>query len=139
MQQFQVPQFITVEDKIIGPFTLKQFAFIGSGALLILFLGTIFQGFVFYVLMVFVGSLATSLAFLKINEQSLPLIIKNAFFYFIHPRLYIWKQEVAKKQSPKEAVKTPTVGITSMPKLSVSKLSDLAWSLDLKDKIRPDK
>jgi len=29
--QFQVPQFIEVEDKIIGPLTFKQFVFVGGG------------------------------------------------------------------------------------------------------------
>ncbi len=32
--QFSVPQFIDVEDKIIGPFTLKQFGFIFGGGLI---------------------------------------------------------------------------------------------------------
>ncbi|TSC61742.1 MAG: SsrA-binding protein, partial [Parcubacteria group bacterium Athens0416_74] len=29
--QFQVPQFIEVEDKIVGPLTFKQFVFIAGG------------------------------------------------------------------------------------------------------------
>ena len=33
--QFSVPQFIDVEDKIIGPFTLKQFGFIFGGGLIL--------------------------------------------------------------------------------------------------------
>jgi hypothetical protein len=30
--QFQVPQFLDVEDKIIGPFTIKQFLYLAGGA-----------------------------------------------------------------------------------------------------------
>ena len=30
--QFQVPQFIEIEDKIIGPFTVKQFIYLVGGA-----------------------------------------------------------------------------------------------------------
>ncbi|TSC80302.1 MAG: hypothetical protein G01um101429_152 [Parcubacteria group bacterium Gr01-1014_29] len=31
MQQFQVPQFIEVEDKIFGPLTTKQFFYLLGG------------------------------------------------------------------------------------------------------------
>ena len=30
--RFQVPQFIEIEDKIIGPLTIKQFIYIAGGA-----------------------------------------------------------------------------------------------------------
>ena len=30
--QFQVPQFIEVEDKIFGPLTFKQFVYVAGGA-----------------------------------------------------------------------------------------------------------
>ena len=130
-QQFQVPQFITVEDKVIGPFTIKQFVFLGAGGLLIMLLRTIFEGFVLYVLSLIIASLAGSMAFLKINGQSLPLLVKNAFFFFINPRLYVWKQEQVKKK-PTEKEKEE-VKVAALPKLSVSKLNDLAWSLDQKN------
>ena len=31
IMQFQVPQFIEVEDKIFGPLTLKEFLYLGGG------------------------------------------------------------------------------------------------------------
>ena len=30
--QYQVPQFIEIEDKIFGPLTFKQFLYVGGGA-----------------------------------------------------------------------------------------------------------
>lgn len=42
MLQFPVPQFIDIEDKLIGPLTLKQFGFILPGGLLIFILFRIF-------------------------------------------------------------------------------------------------
>lgn len=134
MQQFQVPQFITVEDKIIGPFTIKQFLYLGSAALLIVGLYQLFIGFIFYTLAILIGALGASLAFLKINQQPLPLIIKNFFFYLIRPKLYIWKKEPpAKKPTPAAEIKQEIL-IKGIPKLSESKLTDLAWSLDIKTK-----
>lgn len=134
MQQFQVPQFITVEDKIIGPFTIKQFLYLGSAALLIVALYQFFIGFIFYFLAILVGSLGLALAFLKINEQPLPLIVKNFFFYLIRPKLYTWKKGPPTKAPTKKTTRTQEVLVKGIPKLSESKLTDLAWSLDIKSK-----
>lgn len=131
-QQYQVPQFITVEDKIIGPLTIKQSLYVGAAGLLILGLYQIFTGFVFYFLAILVGALGASLAFLKINEQPLPRIIKNFLLYLLKPRLYTWKKEPPAKLKTKEEIKKPEVLIKGIPKLSESKLTDLAWSLDIK-------
>ena len=136
MRQFQVPQFITVEDKVIGPFTIKQFLYLGSGGLLILGARAIFQPFLFFPLAVFIGALAGGLAFLKINQQPLPVILKNAFFYLVKPRLYVWQKEAVKKEAVKEVVKKQEPLIKNIPTMSESKLSDLAWSLDIKEKTR---
>ncbi|MEK7172828.1 MAG: PrgI family protein [Patescibacteria group bacterium] len=136
-QQFQVPQFIDVEDKVIGPFTIKQFVFLGAGGLLIVLLRNVFEGFVLYVFSLIIASVAGALAFLKINGQPLPLMVKNAFFFFINPRLYVWKQEQAKKR-PTEKEKEE-VKVAVLPKLSVSKLNDLAWSLDQKNQERSER
>lgn len=134
MQQYQVPQFITVEDKVIGPLTIKQSLYVGAASLLILGLYQIFIGLVFYFLAILVGALGASLAFLKINEQPLPRIIKNFFLYLLKPRLYTWKKEPPAKLKTKEEAKKPEVLIKGIPRLSESKLTDLAWSLDIKAK-----
>ena len=134
MRQYQVPQFITVEDKVIGPFSIKQFLYLAGGGAIIFFSRTLFTGYFFYFIVILVGSLAASLAFLKINEQSFPFFLKNAISYALHPRVYIWKKSAPQTpaSSAKEAAE-PEVLVKSIPKLSQSKLSDLAWSLNLKE------
>jgi len=101
-QQYQVPQFITVEDKIIGPLTIKQSLYVGAAGLLILGLYQIFVGFVFYFLAILVGAIGASLAFLvarfilrntleKKYERNLKKfnegITKNAWSYLLFLRL----------------------------------------------------
>lgn len=137
MRQFQVPQFITVEDKVIGPFTIKQFLYLGAGGLLILGARTFLLPFIFWPLAVLIGATAASLAFLRLNEQPFPTVLKNAAFYFLRPRLYLWKQESPKKLQEKTPApqKEPAM-IKKIPTLSESRLSDLAWSLDIKEKLR---
>lgn len=136
MRQYQVPQFIMVEDQVIGPFTIKQALYLGGGALLILGVRTLFQSFLFYPLAGLIGGLAASLAFLKINEQPFWLVLKNAVFYVIRPRLYTWQKRVPGKPKAAPEKKPDEVLVKTMPKVEESKLSDLAWSLDIKERLR---
>lgn len=138
MRQYHVPQFIMIEDRVIGPFTIKQALYIGGGAILIFAAWTFLEFFIFLPLAALVGSFVGSLAFLKINGQSFPLILKNAVFYVLRPRLYTWQKRTA-IEKPKLAA--PQAGaeeikIKTIPKLEESRLSDLAWSLDVKEKTK---
>ncbi len=138
MQQYQVPQFITVEDKIFGPLTIKQALYLGAGGGIVFLAKTLFASFIFVPIAIIVGGLALSLAFLRINDIAFPTILKNALRYIYRPRFYIWKREAQKKPDdvslPSENAKNPM--ITSLPKMSESRLSDLAWSLDIKEKVK---
>ena len=135
MQQYQVPQFITVEDKVIGPFTVKQFMYLGGGGALSFLVYKLFQPFFALPFAVLFMSFAAALAFLKIHEQPFPRVLKNAVFFMVRPRLYIWKKEVPKiKGGAPSPEKNAESIITGIPKMSESKLSDLAWSLDIKQR-----
>lgn len=136
MKQFQVPQFITIEDKVIGPFTIKQFLYLAAGGGVALAAYAFLQTFLFFLVTALAGTLAGSLAFLKVNEQPFPVILKNAMVYMIRPRLYIWRKEEPKKAKRKEDIKKPETTVAAIPKLSASKLTDLAWSLDIKERLR---
>jgi hypothetical protein len=132
MQQYQVPQFIDVEDKIIGPLTLKQFLYLVGGGAIIIIARALFVPILFYAITLVVGAISVGLAFFKVNGVPLPTIISSAFFYFSKPHLYIWKQEEVhtKPGGGTEAFDVPKIA----PKTSEAKLEDLAWSLDIKEK-----
>ena len=135
MQQFQVPQFIDIEDRIIGPLTLKQFLYL-LGAASILLLGWFFLLTpLFVILAAPPATLFVAMAFLKINERPLPTIIANAIGYYLKPRLYLWRRPAAQKRREAPAKERETPAPFPLPKLSESKLSDLAWSLDIKERI----
>lgn len=131
MKQYQVPQFITVEDKVFGPLTIKQALYLGAGACLVGLAYAFLEKFLFIPITIVVGGLAASLAFLKVNDQPFPKILKNAFLYMLKPRLYIWKKDHHREGRPENKM-APAITVKSVPKLSESKLSDLAWSLDIK-------
>ena len=134
--EYQVPQFIEVENKIFGPLTLRQFVFLAGGAglcaVFILYLPFI----VGVVLSIPVAVLAFALAFYKINNKSFLDMIEAGFNYYTKERLYLWKKE-QKSETPVIAQQAASVPARAKLGLSSGKLKDLAWSLDIKDHTKP--
>ena len=102
--QFQVPQFVEVEDKIVGPFSLKQFLYVGGavGASLLLFF--ILTFWLWVVLSVFIIAGGVALALIKINGQPIIKVIMSAIGFYWRPQTYVWQQkkEKAGEAAPKE-------------------------------------
>jgi|TARA_B100002003_G_scaffold247689_1_gene279762 hypothetical protein len=131
----QVPQFIEVKDKIFGPLTFKQFVYlVGAGGFLFLSIRML-PLFIALIVALPVVALGLALAFYKVNGMPFIFTLEAAFKYFIGGKLYIWKKETKEKE--KEAEKKETQ--VYIPKLSSSKLSDLSWGLDIKEKIEESK
>lgn len=135
--QYQVPQFIEVEDKVIGPLTIKQFIYIaGTAGLCIVY--------IFYIPTVFAIMLAlptvalgASLAFYKINGKPFIEVLEAGFNYYTGAKFFLWKHvdtpinpateaaAAAKAAEVAEETKART------PKLTRGKLSALALQLDV--------
>ena len=133
--QFQVPQFIEVEDKIFGPLTFKQFVYIGGGLGAAYMLWRILPLYLAIPLIVGVGGVSAALSFFQFNGRPFILALENAFFYLLRSKLYLWNN--AKKSGPKTAPRVAPEAAARLyvPKLSESKLHELAWSLDIKERI----
>ena len=69
MPQFEVPQFVDVESKIVGPLTLKQFGFVAVPALISFFLFFVLGTFVWIVVSAILLSAGLSFAFIKISGR----------------------------------------------------------------------
>jgi hypothetical protein len=132
--KYWTPQFIDIEDKIIGPLTIKQFVYLAGGAGAVVLLNTILPFFVALLLGAPIVVLGVALAFYKINDQPFIQILESAFQFVLHGRLYLWKKRT-KKVEKGTVAKTPTIPISSSPQLSESKLRNLAWSLDIKESL----
>ncbi len=114
----QVPQFINMEAKIIGPLTLRQFLFIAAGGGLIFGLSFILQTGLWIIVSLFIAALSIALAFVKINEQPLYKVIMNAFKFYINPRLYTWKRQPKNKELIK-----PEKPVVEKPKIQQKRLT----------------
>ncbi|MBA7642421.1 hypothetical protein ES703_50114 [subsurface metagenome] len=135
MTQFTVPQFIEHEVKIVGPFTFKQFVFIGvAGAICFVFYFTLpFFIFILASIVVMLGGFA--LAFLKSGGRSLPILFKNFFSFSISPKVYLWKKKGG--LPPKIVEKLPTipeeVEEATVPKVvGKSRLKNLSTEIETK-------
>lgn len=134
--QFQVPQFIDVEDKIFGPLTFRQFIWMVGGLGLSYILYRVLPIFLSIPIALAMVSLALALAFAQINGRPFIIWLESAFYFFLHPRLYLWS-------NVRKPVETPAAQARAMnsdpslyvPKLSGSKIHELAWSLDIKERI----
>ncbi len=130
--EYQVPQFIDVEDKIFGPLTIKQFIYVAGGGGLIAILVLTLPLFFAIILAIPVGALAAALAFFKMNGKPFIEVLESGLTYFVGGRLYLWKKE--RHEAP--VVVAPSASAEPMaPKkeLSRRKLEELAWSLDVRD------
>ena len=94
MQQFTVPQFIDVEDKIIGPVTTRQFIILMVGFIFI----AICYKFFDFSLFAFTGSIillvAGTLAFLRINGRPFHFFILNVIQTLKKPGLRLWNNHI---------------------------------------------
>lgn len=130
MQEYQVPQFIEVEDKIFGPLSLKQFVYVAGGIGLCVIILLSLPFYIGILLALPVAVLSGGLAFYKINNKNLVDIIEAAVNFYTKERLYLWKKE--EKAAEEAPVAAPAPEREKLV-LTQGKLRDLAWSLDIKD------
>lgn len=131
--RFEVPQFIDVEDKIFGPLTFKQFIYLAGGAGASVILWTFLPKIIAVLLILVIMGLAAALAFYKVNNKPFVDFLESAFKYSLGGKLYIWKKEA--RPVEKQAAALPVDESMSVPRISDSKLRDLAWSLDVHDSL----
>lgn len=135
--QFQVPQFIEVEDKIFGPLTFKQFLYLAGGAGASYMFWRVLPVYIAGPLILATGGLAAALAFLQWNGRPFISAMEHGFFFFIRTKLYLWsnKQKSTGPRMRQREAQSQKESLVYVPKLSDSKLHELAWSLDVKERL----
>ena len=77
MDQIVVPQFLDVEDKIIGPITVRQFIEMLVAGLLIFIFYKVFDFSLFLVASLAVGGATLVVAFVRVNGQPFHYFLLN--------------------------------------------------------------
>ncbi len=125
--QFEVPQFIEIEDKIFGPLTWQQFLYVGGGGLMAFVLFISLPFFVFIFLGVPLALLALALAFYPVNNRPFSHFLEAIWRFFSRSREYHWqrKQEMVYKESSfmSGTVQNPTLSSTLVGKKDIASIA----------------
>ena len=132
--QYSVPQFIEIEDKIIGPLTLKQFLILVAGALFCFFYWSIFGGpsVFFFILAIPTMGFFAIIAFAKFNGRPLMSNIAGLYKFYTTPRFRVFLMTgekpltMLKKQAESPKPERPDAAVVG------SRLHKLAYLLDQK-------
>lgn len=127
--QFTVPQFIDVEDKIIGPITVRQFVICIVG-LMVLFLEYKLSDFTLFIVLAIVTTIIFgSVAFLKINGMPFHYFFINFLQTLKQPTLRIWGKLTVEAEKEVKSTKVEPAPIIKKS-LSASHLADLSLIVD---------
>jgi hypothetical protein len=90
--RFQVPQFVDIEDRVIGPLTLKMFGYYALAGTLLIPLYLLVDLALFITMALPILGTAALFAHVKLQGQSLVAVLGYAVRFFASPRIYIWRR-----------------------------------------------
>jgi len=125
-----VPQFIGVEDKIVGPLTWKQLGWmIGMGAVLLV-LFSFFDFTLFIILGIPIAFLFLVAAFYKPNGFPFTTFVFYLILFLFRPKIAVWKKSPPKQQNKELKVQQPKSPVIVKKSIEKEKLTALAHILD---------
>ena len=129
---FNVPQFVDIEDKIVGPFTAKQLLWMfGMGAVLMV-VWTVFDQKTFWISSVPIVLLFLALAFYR--PYGLPFIkfIFLTLLFIVRPKVYVWQRESGpvRRIKPLESEKRKSQKAKKTKELKIEDIRKIAQIMD---------
>jgi hypothetical protein len=140
--QFAVPQFTDVEDKLIGPLTLKQFLVIlGAGGLCFLFWSLPIPKVMAVLIDLPIALIGITVAFANYNGRPMLTYIVPFIIFAVSPKAMVFNREsnvmaVTNPQPKKEEKKEIVKDIAQ--ESAESRLKKLAYLLDQKKEEEKD-
>lgn len=129
----QVPQFIDIEDKIVGPFTLKQFGYFAGGAVII---GIFYMLFKLYIVIIFgipIIGLSAALSFYKINGRPFLYYLMGFISFGITQHIYIWKKPLEEYDIfiQQKTTEKQSLILERITEFAQTSLKRAGWSLNI--------
>lgn len=90
--QFEVPQFIEIEDKIFGPLTWRQFLYMGGGGMMAAVMFLTMPFIIFILLGIPIAAIAFALAFYPVNNRPFSHFLEAMYSYATKQKVYHWHQ-----------------------------------------------
>jgi len=137
MQQFTVPQFIDVENKIFGPITTRQFLIFLSAAIIIAISYKAFDFSLFLFVSIISFIIAVVFAFVKINGRPFHLFLLNLIQTIRRPSLRVWNNRLVINEMTEKAPLIKAEEKTA-PKeyYKESRLAEIALVVDTKGRYK---
>ncbi|MFA5961418.1 MAG: PrgI family protein [Parcubacteria group bacterium] len=128
---FNVPQFIDIEDKLVGPLTAKQLGWLAAGAVVLLLTYKTLDQSAFILSIIIVSAVFGSFAFYRPYNQPLIKFVLSSILFIIRPKMYIWRRlpEKMAEKAKKNQAATPVI---SRKKFDAQKVADISQLLDMK-------
>lgn len=139
MQQFTVPQFIDVEDKIIGPITTRQFLILMAATIISAIAYKIFDFSLFATVFIVTLFTAAMFAFVRVNGRPFHLFVLNLSQTLRRSPLRVWLL-VAMPESailPDDTQEKEEIA-TKKVNLQASRLDQLSLIVDTSGQYRGD-
>ncbi len=139
----KIPQNVDIEDKLVGPLTLKQFLYLLGGA------AAVFIAYQYYnlhyllfhefiLISIVLVALALALAFVKINGRPFIVFVNTWLGYLLSPKQRLWQKSnnIAEKKIKISA--SPSAIPAEEEAISKSELERLATILDTGGKMNAE-
>jgi len=130
VQQFTIPQFIDVEDKIIGPITARQFIIILGGFMLIAIFYKLADFSLFVFLSIITLLIVGVFAFAKINGRPFHYFVLNLIQTIKKPNLRVWHHVVLPVNNEDELVQVVPTEVVNKKHYTDSRLAELSLIVD---------
>lgn len=130
--RFEVPQFLSIEDKLFGPFSFRQAIYLAGGGALIYLLFKVLPTYLAFILGLPVGTFALALVFYKPNGQPFIKMVGSVVNYMTSKKFYLWQNP--QKRYIEEIQKVKKEGITGKIADEVERaprIGDIARGLDI--------
>jgi hypothetical protein len=138
MQRFVVPQFIDVENKIIGPITVRQFLILLASFLIVAVAYRLLFFNAFLVVAVLILIFAAVLAFARINGAPFHFFLLNFIQTLAKPRLRVWNNRYQINASSVKTLVVDTGADVPVKRYQQSRLAELALIIDTKGRYRSE-
>lgn len=128
---FNVPQFIDIEDRIVGPLTAKQLGWLSLGGVILFVLFNFLDNSAFIIACIIVGTIFGALAFYRPYNISLISFIGSSISFIFRPRIYVWKRDFESLKTTKKINKKIQPAVEKK-KIDSRKIEEISKILDQK-------
>ena len=127
---FNIPQFIDIEDKLVGPLTAKQLGWLAIGGVLLLIAYSLFDKATFFASAAIVGVIFGALAFYRPYNQPLISLLSSSVLFIKRPKLYVWHRVVEKAEQKMASQKISAIHPPKRKVFDSEKANELSRILD---------